>query len=613
MKESPSEPQVKKKSRKTRRKPSNIMEEFGTRSKEDRLWLETHLWHAKRMHMITIWGFKIAEHPNEKGERATYRASQHQCVLNDVSYLRCFELKGRVEEIISCLKTVLDPTVTTLGKEAIILITLFTLKLIESDLQRFELIGPRSHAILQEVLKVLPTSPSEKLWEELKHLRSSSSLPAGVVIGLHAQDPRLRGACKAPTRVEHVPEEDMKRIHKLSVDWPVDVANSPLWDDSKRTEVIASRPSDKVINDLKSKLLVPGSDLQTSHPPVPVLLLQRQPYYTSADPRNTTFESGWDLIVPSKFAINFWRALVYAGARAAGLRERRRIYFEAGVPCFPYDFPETEAYQSWAAVVGEEEREKWSRRPPAKRVSYAKLGIADPFMSPFYKLVQGRKESEDSMEVEKESKEEDAAVNEEVVEEKESADALDETELELLPLPKLGLNPFKPATVLSSTALIRLLRIKLPSVVSLQSLNDLALSLVKEKTCSPIFDFDRSLLRVRFSLLVKGASFDRGIIFSPAEEDLGFWTDVVAGKEGVNGETKLDKFPSNDRIIGYVTTGGFTYTEGHSTALGCCTVAGLQKCFYMSSSKSKGGVRNMVLIRSTTGRVCWPASFEIIS
>ena len=65
-------------------------------------WLETHLWHAKRMKMMDYFGFRVALHPNDKSQRACYRFFQHDAVMYDLSYYGILELKG-IEEIIKKL------------------------------------------------------------------------------------------------------------------------------------------------------------------------------------------------------------------------------------------------------------------------------------------------------------------------------------------------------------------------------------------------------------------------------------------------------------------------------------------------------------------------------
>jgi ribonuclease P/MRP protein subunit POP1 len=50
-------------------------------------WLETHLWHAKRMKMVHKWDRTIALTPTQKSFRPAYRASKHGVSIYDASYL----------------------------------------------------------------------------------------------------------------------------------------------------------------------------------------------------------------------------------------------------------------------------------------------------------------------------------------------------------------------------------------------------------------------------------------------------------------------------------------------------------------------------------------------
>lgn len=52
-------------SRHTRRRPSNILAVHAWRAAKCQ-WLETHIWHAKRMHMMKAWGYKLAWQPTDK-------------------------------------------------------------------------------------------------------------------------------------------------------------------------------------------------------------------------------------------------------------------------------------------------------------------------------------------------------------------------------------------------------------------------------------------------------------------------------------------------------------------------------------------------------------------
>uniref|UniRef100_A0AAG5DL70 Uncharacterized protein n=1 Tax=Anopheles atroparvus TaxID=41427 RepID=A0AAG5DL70_ANOAO len=83
----------KRPSRKFRRKPHNLLQEY-ERRKRAFVWLETHVWHAKRFHMVPRWGYKIALRPCQKGYRSSYRATSRHCLLHDVSYEGCVEVRG---------------------------------------------------------------------------------------------------------------------------------------------------------------------------------------------------------------------------------------------------------------------------------------------------------------------------------------------------------------------------------------------------------------------------------------------------------------------------------------------------------------------------------------
>ncbi|XP_014405686.1 PREDICTED: ribonucleases P/MRP protein subunit POP1 [Myotis brandtii] len=92
----------KNKCHKARRCHINRMLEFNRRQKKNR-WLETHIWHAKRFHMVKQWGYCLGERPTVKSHRACYRAMTHRCLLQDLSYYCCLELKGKEEEILKAL------------------------------------------------------------------------------------------------------------------------------------------------------------------------------------------------------------------------------------------------------------------------------------------------------------------------------------------------------------------------------------------------------------------------------------------------------------------------------------------------------------------------------
>ncbi|KAM7341942.1 POP1 ribonuclease P/MRP subunit [Cochliomyia hominivorax] len=89
---------TKRPSRKHRRKPQNLLKDYLRRQRKHK-WLETHIWHAKRFHMIEKWGYKLPYASCDKTYRACYRATAEHCLLQDISFFACLELKGNVEEL----------------------------------------------------------------------------------------------------------------------------------------------------------------------------------------------------------------------------------------------------------------------------------------------------------------------------------------------------------------------------------------------------------------------------------------------------------------------------------------------------------------------------------
>lgn len=75
----------------------------------------------------------------------------------------------------------------------------------------------------------------------------------------------------------------------------------------------------------------------------------------------------------------FWPSLTHTGTRVGGQRERQTQAFEAGALYFPRDFPFSEAYGDWAKERECKEKEEWLRKPPAKRVNFAKLDVRSPW------------------------------------------------------------------------------------------------------------------------------------------------------------------------------------------------------------------------------------------
>lgn len=80
---------------------------FRKRQKE-KTWLPTHIWHAKRAHMVNRWRYAIAESPTEKSYRPTHRSSTLRgAVAWDHSYYGTILVKGKEKELVGMLQEIL--------------------------------------------------------------------------------------------------------------------------------------------------------------------------------------------------------------------------------------------------------------------------------------------------------------------------------------------------------------------------------------------------------------------------------------------------------------------------------------------------------------------------
>uniref|UniRef100_A0A0N5A245 Ribonucleases P/MRP protein subunit POP1 n=1 Tax=Parastrongyloides trichosuri TaxID=131310 RepID=A0A0N5A245_PARTI len=86
-------------SRYWRRRPKNLYKNYIQRQRSVK-WLETHIWHAKRFHMKSLWGFKIADRSFQKAHRAIYRSSKTHSTVADISFIRCIQIEGPSQEYI---------------------------------------------------------------------------------------------------------------------------------------------------------------------------------------------------------------------------------------------------------------------------------------------------------------------------------------------------------------------------------------------------------------------------------------------------------------------------------------------------------------------------------
>ncbi|XP_075979234.1 POP1 ribonuclease P/MRP subunit [Anticarsia gemmatalis] len=470
-------PKQKRPSRKYRRRPANLLEEYTRRQKRN-VWLETHIWHAKRFHMTERWGYRLPYAPCDKAFRACYRGSSAHCLLQDISYHTPIQIIGAVELIRDmfsnitnsscglgvCAKAYINGTrqgtvhlygINTFpfgyiaqvqfiwvpsdgtSKTLWLFVHPSQTKQVESllcDLKsgsvsdddyqsakkrkkvnsydgiqvkvmpgafnRFCLTGPNSHAILVQSLKCITENDASnhkwmslhtpqdlgekaKYWQTISTLNSPSQLPSNMVIGLVVIDPRLRRPRnRTKAKQDAYPEVQCESLVKV----PEFLSTSPLWD-VKIHETIKKekKTTGQFIEHVTDGQLVPG-EINEDDPflqSVPVVLIQR-PGSQNPELKKLGYGSGWDIIMPSGYALPFWLTFIMFGARSGALRETESLSFEMGECFLP---PDSNAGNEHEKRIESELRDRYFRLPPSKRVNYIKLAISTPFRCPWQTLL----------------------------------------------------------------------------------------------------------------------------------------------------------------------------------------------------------------------------------
>lgn len=160
------------------------------------------------------------------------------------------------------------------------------MKELKDDLNRIRLTGPLSNAILHEALIIAKITSAKWLetysknnkkaiddqnqyWSSLKNITSTAQLSPHSILSLIISDPRYT-----------LPKRRIKVLPQTNNLWfdhvmPTTSSVGPIWDMDIRKVVKENKPSNADIDNLRSNLLVPGSDLTEKGLPVPVMLIQR--------------------------------------------------------------------------------------------------------------------------------------------------------------------------------------------------------------------------------------------------------------------------------------------------------------------------------------------------
>ena len=259
-------------------------------------WLDTHVWHAKRMHMGTLFGYKLAIKPTLKCYKALIRASKFGCAIYDKSYYKVVKITHQIAifvdaHLVVCIdnenvqflkdkNSILGEIYCIHDKDSLIMILhpmiydhfneeLMSYNPIELPVGVFELYGQQASIYARSVL--IPTTET--------HFSSLNTFPSCL------DNQYFNFACEA----------------------------------------FSNSPPQKIDLELKYQIMSSDSTIDTS--------------------QFTVINTSWHqlnrltILVPQMSIKPLWRSLIFCGVYACGLENIRSFYFEQKLPFFPFDYP----------------------------------------------------------------------------------------------------------------------------------------------------------------------------------------------------------------------------------------------------------------------------------
>ena len=303
--------------------PNKIRNYFNRKGNENAKWLPTHVWHAKRMHMNNLFGFKIALKPTLKCHKAIIKASKHGCCINDRSYCSVFTIHSKIVEFQSkhLLPCHVNPLVQFLIN------------------QNHQLIGEISCIAADEQL-VLIVHP--EMIHELELLLVDYTYFKRSDFGIFD----LYGP--------------LATLYCRSIFKPTTNTNF---------NELTSFPSC-----LNNHFFNFFNALQPTTTKLPNELFDNY-HLTASDSalninQTTIINTSWHqmnrftILCPSKDIKLLWRHFIFCGVYACGLENVHTIYFEHQLPCYPFDYVNTDGYSKIHKILSDNELDIWNKKAP---------------------------------------------------------------------------------------------------------------------------------------------------------------------------------------------------------------------------------------------------------
>ncbi|KAI4757594.1 POPLD-domain-containing protein [Aureobasidium sp. EXF-3400] len=253
-----------------------------------------------------------------------------------------------------------------------------TIEDLRFEIGSIEVVGPASTEALTSALHAAGSkdeSSTESTWPLLAGVQNPSALPANALLAFDISDPRLHH----PPRTAPGATGDQHQLLKLLTEWPFDIARTTpgIFDRARRQASCRALQSQKSINRRKFTA-TPGTypEPLAQDPRIPVMAFPSSAQPNSRPGSKERTSCSWVVLLPWKTVPAVWQSLMYypistgGQVRMGGLDEQRQVAFETGVAWFPGDFPGTKAGDLWETLESAKRKAQWEAKPKGKRVEW---------------------------------------------------------------------------------------------------------------------------------------------------------------------------------------------------------------------------------------------------
>lgn len=397
-------------------------------------WLPTHIWNAKRSHMIKRWGYQIPWSPTQKCFKMTHRiggnvATSDGALSMDSSFYGTMIINDTTAEnggkVLKDIIHLLTSKRATLKKYRIsqnwfqgmvynidqedpeplgpidllwvdaksVLIKLHPAlysNVFNSLLEKFgsqvsiqdcryslgsiTLKGAKSLSALSSILRTYKRCSSFDQFKLVANVTDPSTLPQRTMFAFECIDPRHLAAPR-PIHSMASRSPTVEEIISLQEEYPAaEISNvlNKLCDPIERNNSYKNQQSLKELATRRQKLLIQSPTNENKN---------MIPHVSEEDPTipvliaKRQISSDWIVLLPWFWLLPVWYQLNRVSrVYHMGLRQIQQLNYESDRLYFPDDYPFTDVGNMENSIYKREvSKAKWDRKPPAKRVNFSKI------------------------------------------------------------------------------------------------------------------------------------------------------------------------------------------------------------------------------------------------